>query len=86
MPGYMNPKETTLSGFIDEHRISLVNAFPEKYGRWLTESHFDPSFTRSDLKKLAKRGYIQLDMSDNKNWRYRLTMKATNYKSRYFKD
>lgn len=79
------PKETILSGFIDEHRISCPEeVFPATTGRWINEMAFDPPFPRETFMTLAKQKYIELRKTPD-GWVYRMTMKATNYKNRYFK-
>ncbi len=50
---------------------------PNEYGKWIDFDQFDPPFTLSELKQMEKSKIIELSL---KNKKFRLTMKARNYK------
>lgn len=48
--------------------------FPNEVGPWMAYDMFDPPFLVGQLRDMRKQGMIELDQ---KNRRFRLTMKAT---------
>lgn len=69
-------KRETVADFFNEHDH---DHFPEEYGPWISEDHFDPKFKRSTLLAMEKSGYIELSKIDVV-WCYRFLGKGTNKK------
>ena len=67
--------DTKMDGKIRNFLVEMLEEqFPQQFGPWIAFDVFDPKWTRKELREMKRNGLIQLD---EKNKRFRLTMKAT---------
>lgn len=66
----------TVESFLDEYSHEPAY-FPRAFGPWQNEDDVDPRWLRGTLNAAARKGLIEIDKTDGKNWSWRFTLKAT---------